>query len=173
MIERPKPKYRSGIGTDIHELVEGRKLMLGGVQIPYDMGLLGHSDGDVVLHAIIDALLGATAMGDIGDFFPDTDPQFENADSKGLLQIVKEMLDEKDWEVANVDVIIHAEEPKLGLLKGQMKRCISGLLDIDFSVVNIKAKTNEGFGPVGQGEAIAATAITLLKKKYRRTLDSK
>ena len=170
MIERPKPEYRSGIGTDIHELVNGRKLMLCGVHVPYPAGLAGYSDGDVGLHAVIDALLGASGMGDIGTLFPDTDPQFKDADSKELLVIVKERLEEKDWEVANVDVIIHAEEPSLESIKGQMKRCIAGLLEIDFATVNVKAKTNEGFGDVGTGDAIAATAIALLKKKKRRTL---
>jgi len=170
VIERPKPEYRSGIGTDIHELVPGRKLMLGGLQVPYDRGLLGHSDGDVALHAVIDALLGAAGMGDIGTMFPDTDPQYKDADSKGLLLAVKEKLEQKDWEIANVDLIIHAQEPNLGPVKAQMKRCIASLLGIDFTAVNVKAKTNEGFGEVGAGEAIAATAITLLKKKYRRSL---
>ncbi len=170
MIERPKPEYRSGIGTDIHELIEGRKLMLGGVYVPYGLGLKGHSDGDVALHAVIDALLGASGMGDIGQLFPDTDPQFKDADSKGLLQNVKERLDARDWEIANVDLIIHAEAPNLGPVKGQMKRCIASLLGIDFNAVNVKAKTNEGFGAIGRGEAIAATATTLLKKKFRRSL---
>lgn len=170
MIERPKPEYRSGIGTDIHELVPDRKLMLGGVHVPYDRGLLGHSDGDVALHAVIDALLGAAGMGDIGTLFPDTDEQYKDADSKGLLLVVKEKLEEKDWEIANVDLIIHAEEPNLSGAKGQIKRCIASLLGIDFTTVNVKAKTNEGFGEVGAGEAIAATAVTLLKKKYRRSL---
>ena len=144
--------------------------MLCGVQVPYKAGLAGHSDGDVGLHALIDALLGAAAMGDIGTLFPDTDPQFKDADSKGLLLFVKEKLEEKDWEIANVDLIIHAEEPTLVPFKGQMKRCVAGLLGIDFNAVNIKAKTNEGFGEVGTGDAIAATAITLIKKKYRRSL---
>jgi 2-C-methyl-D-erythritol 2,4-cyclodiphosphate synthase len=170
VIERPKPEYRSGIGTDIHELVPGRKLMLGGISVPFERGLKGHSDGDVALHAIIDALLGAAGMGDIGTLFPDTDPQYKDIDSKELVLAVKEKLEEKDWEIANVDLIIHAEQPNLGSVKGQIKRCIAGLLGIDFTAVNVKAKTNEGFGDVGAGEAIAATAITLLKKKYRRTL---
>jgi len=170
VIERPKPEYRSGIGTDIHELVPGRKLMLGGVHVPYEKGLLGHSDGDVALHAVIDALLGAAGMGDIGTLFPDTDPQYKDADSKGLLFVVKEKLEEKDWEIANVDLIIHAQEPNLSAVKGQIKRCIASLLGIDFTTVNVKAKTNEGFGEVGAGEAIAATAVTLLKKKFRRSL---
>jgi len=170
VIERPKPEYRSGIGTDIHRLAEGRDLKLGGMLVPYPLGLVGHSDGDVALHAVMDALLGAACMGDIGTLFPDTDDQWKDADSKGMLMIVKEILEEKDWEIANVDLIIHAEEPKLTAFKSQIKRCIASLLGIDFTTVNVKAKTNEGFGEVGTGQAIAATAVVLLKKKYRRTL---
>ncbi|MFC1738136.1 2-C-methyl-D-erythritol 2,4-cyclodiphosphate synthase [Planctomycetota bacterium] len=170
MIERPKPEYRIGIGTDIHELVNDRKLMLCGIQVPYHQGLAGHSDGDVGLHAVIDALLGAAALGDIGILFPDTDEKFKDIESKKLVLIVKEKLAQKEWEIANVDVIIHAEEPKLDQVKGQMKRCIAGLLDIDFTTVNVKAKTNEGFGDIGAGDAIAATATALLKKKFKRTL---
>jgi 2-C-methyl-D-erythritol 2,4-cyclodiphosphate synthase len=170
MIEEQRDEYRSGIGTDIHRLVEGRNLMLCGVYVPYPAGLLGHSDGDVGLHALIDALLGASGMGDIGALFPDTDSQLEGADSKELLLIVKEQLEEKKWEVINVDLIIHAEEPALEPVKGQMKRCIAGLLGIDFAAVNVKAKTNEGFGDIGAGEAMAATAIALLRKKRKRTL---
>ncbi len=170
MIELPKPEYRSGIGTDIHRLVEGKKLMLCGVHVPYPAGLLGHSDGDVGLHAVIDALLGAAGMGDIGTLFPDTDLRWKNADSKELLLIVKEKLEEKRWDIVNVDVIIHAEEPRLGPFKGQMKRAVAGLLGIDFTVVNVKAKTNEGLGEIGAGQAIAATATALLKVKYKRTL---
>ena len=170
MIEKPKADYRSGIGTDIHRLVEGGKLMLCGVYVPYPTGLTGHSDGDVGLHAVIDALLGASGMGDIGTLFPDTDARWKDADSKELLFIVKEQLEEKRWEVVNVDLIIHAQEPKLEPVKGQMKRCIAGLLGIDFTAVNVKAKTNEGLGEIGAGQAMAATATVLLKKKYRRTL---
>jgi 2-C-methyl-D-erythritol 2,4-cyclodiphosphate synthase len=170
VIERPKPEYRSGIGTDIHELVVGRKLMLCGVNVPHPSGLAGHSDGDVGLHALIDALLGAAAMGDIGTLFPDDDPRWKDIDSRDLLAIVKEQLDEKDWEIANVDLIIHADQPRLEPFKGQMKRCIAGILGIDFATVNVKAKTDNGFGDVGAGDAIAATAIVLLKKKFRRTL---
>jgi 2-C-methyl-D-erythritol 2,4-cyclodiphosphate synthase len=170
VIERPKPEYRSGIGTDIHELVVGRKLMLCGVHVPHSSGLTGHSDGDVGLHAVIDALLGAAAMGDIGTLFPDDDQKWKDADSKDLLVIVKVQLEEKDWEIANIDVIIHADQPRLEPFKGQMKRCIAELLGIDFATVNVKAKTDNGFGDVGAGDAIAATAIVLLKKKFRRTL---
>ena len=170
MIEEPKAEYRTGIGTDIHRVVEGRKLMLCGVYVPYPFGLFGYSDGDVGLHAVIDALLGASGMGDIGTWFPDTDSKWQDADSKELLFIVKEQLEEKHWEVVNVDLIIHAEQPKLGTFKGQMKRCIAGLLGIDFASVNVKAKTNEGLGEIGAGEAMAATATVLLKKKKKRSL---
>jgi 2-C-methyl-D-erythritol 2,4-cyclodiphosphate synthase len=151
-------------------LVEGRKLMLGGVHVPYAAGLAGHSDGDVGLHAIIDALLGAAGMGDIGTMFSDTDAKWKEADSKELLVIVKDQLEAKDWEIANVDLIIHAEQPRLEPFKGQIKRCIAGLLGIDFTVMNVKAKTTEGFGAIGSGEAIAATAAVLLKKRFRRRL---
>jgi 2-C-methyl-D-erythritol 2,4-cyclodiphosphate synthase len=144
--------------------------MLGGVHVPYPAGLAGHSDGDVGLHAVIDALLGASGMGDIGILFPDTDPRWKDADSKELLLIVKEKLEEKQWEVVNIDLIIHAEEPRLLQVKGQMKRAIASLLGIDFNAVNVKAKTNEGLGDIGTGQAIAATAVALLKKKKRRTL---
>ena len=170
MIEEQDAGYRIGIGTDIHRIVEGRKLMLCGVYVPYPAGLAGHSDGDVGLHAVIDALLGASGMGDIGTLFPDTDPALKDVDSKELLLIVKERLEEKKWEVVNVDLIIHTEEPKLTPVKGQMQRCIAGLLGIDFTAVNVKAKTNEGLGEIGAGQAMAATATALLRKKRRRTL---
>jgi 2-C-methyl-D-erythritol 2,4-cyclodiphosphate synthase len=168
VIEEPKPDYRVGIGTDIHRMVEGRRLMLGGVYIPYPAGLLGHSDGDVALHAIVDALLGASGLGDIGTLFPDTDPQWKDADSKTFLYSVREQLEKRQWQIVNVDLTIHAEAPKLGPLKGQIKRCIAGLLDIEFESVNVKAKTNEGLGEVGTGEAMAATAVALLRKKPHR-----
>jgi len=170
VIEDHDHEYRVGIGTDIHRFVEGRKLMLGGVYVPYPAGLAGYSDGDVALHAVIDALLGAAGMDDIGTLFPDTDPQYKDADSKEFLVVVKEMLEKKRWELVNVDLIIHAEEPRLEPVKRQIKRCIAGLLGIDFTVVNIKAKTNEGLGEIGTGQAIAATATALLKRKYKRRL---
>ncbi|UCD00357.1 MAG: 2-C-methyl-D-erythritol 2,4-cyclodiphosphate synthase [Phycisphaerales bacterium] len=169
-MEEPKAEYRAGIGTDIHRVAEGRRLMLCGVHVPYPAGLAGHSDGDVGLHAVIDALLGAAGMGDIGTFFPDTDPRWKDADSKELLFIIKEQLEAKQWDVVNVDVIVHTEEPKLAPVRGQMKRCVAGLLGIDFAAVNVKAKTNEGLGEIGAGQAMAATATALLKKKRRRTL---
>ena len=167
---QPDYEYRTGIGTDIHRLVPNRDLVLGGIEVSYPLGLAGHSDGDVVLHAVIDALLGAAAMGDIGTLFPDTDTEWKDADSKELLMIVKDMLEEKSWEVVNVDLTIHAEEPKLGAFKGQMKRCISEILEMDFNNVNIKAKTNEGLGEIGTGQAIATTAITLLRRKMKNAM---
>ncbi len=170
MIEEHDHEYRTGIGTDIHIVDEDRKLMLGGIYIPNADGLAGHSDGDVALHAIIDALLGAAAMGDIGSLFPNTDPKFKDADSRELLRDVNQRIDDQRWQIVNIDLTIHAEEPKLGPLKTQMKRAIASLLGIDFTTVNVKAKTNEGLGDIGAGEAIAATAIVLLKKKFKRTL---
>ena len=170
MIGEREYEYRTGIGTDIHRVVSERKLMLGGVYVPFPAGLAGHSDGDVVLHAVIDALLGAAGMGDIGGLFPDTDAKWKDADSKELLFIVKEQLEDKKWDVVNIDVVIHTEQPKLEPVKGQIKRCIAGLLGIDFTSVNVKAKTNEGLGEIGAGEAMAATAIVLLSKRKKRTL---
>jgi 2-C-methyl-D-erythritol 2,4-cyclodiphosphate synthase len=170
VIEEPKPEFRVGIGTDLHLLVEDRRLMLGGVQIPFPRGLLGHSDGDVALHAIIDALLGAAGLGDIGTLFPDADPRFKDADSKGLLLDVRDRLKARQWEVVNVDLTIHLEQPRLEPYKGHIRRCIADLLDMDFAAVNVKAKTNEGLGEIGRGEAIAATAVALVRQKRKRTL---
>ncbi len=170
MIVETDYEYRTGIGTDIHRLVKDRDLILGGVQVPYPMGLLGHSDGDVVLHAVIDALLGAAAMGDIGMLFPDTDAKFKDADSQSLMLIVKEQLEQKRWETVNIDLTVHAEEPKLEKFKGQMKRCIASVMGIDFANVNVKAKTNEGLGDIGAGKAIAVTAIALLRRKTKTKL---
>ena len=163
-------EYRSGIGTDIHRLVEGKDLMLGGVHVEFELGLKGHSDGDAVLHTVIDAMLGAAAMGDIGTLFPDTDEKWKDADSKNLTMIVRTMLQEKDWETVNVDLIVHAERPKLAAYKGQIKRSVADLLSIDFTDVNVKAKTNEGLDAVGEGRAIAATAVILIRRRLKRTL---
>jgi len=163
-------EYRTGIGTDIHRLMPDLPLKLGGIEVPFDRGLLAHSDGDVVLHALMDALLGAAALGDIGVLYPDTDPRWKGADSRALLLGVMEKIKEEKWEVVNADLTVHAELPKLGPYKGQMKRSIAGLLDIDFANVNVKAKTNEGLGPVGRTEAIAATAAVLLRRRLKRTL---
>ena len=163
-------EYRTGIGTDIHRLIADKPLMLGGVQVPFEFGLLAHSDGDVVLHAVIDAILGAAGLGDIGTLFPDTDPQWKDADSRDLMLQVREYYKKHDWQVVNLDVIIHAERPKLGPFKGQIKRAIAGLVDTDFANVNIKAKTNEGLDAVGEGRAIASTAMVLLRRRVKRRL---
>ena len=163
-------EYRTGIGTDIHRFAPERKLVLGGVQIPFELGLLAHSDGDVVLHAVIDAMLGAAALGDIGTLFPDTEPEWKDADSGSLLVETREYVKQYDWEVVNLDVIIHAQLPKLGPYKGQIKRQVAGLLETDFADVNIKAKTNEGLDAVGEGRAIACTAMVLLRRRIKRTL---
>lgn len=163
-------EYRTGIGTDIHQLAPERPLMLGGVQVPFELGLLGYSDGDVVLHAVIDAMLGATGMGDIGMLFPDTDLQWKNADSGELVMRAREQVKKHHWEVVNLDVIIHAQQPKLEPYKGQIKRQVAGLLETDFANVNIKAKTNEGLDAVGEGRAMAATVMVLLRRRIKRRL---
>lgn len=163
-------EYRSGIGTDLHRLVPQRKLMLCGIYVPHHLGPLAHSDGDVAIHAIIDAILGAAGMGDIGTMFPDSDPAFAGIDSKALLVAVKDQIEEKKWEIVNVDVTIHAQAPKLAPFKGQMKRCVASLLGIDFAAMNVKAKTAEGLGAVGREEAIEAYAIVLLRRRLKRTL---
>lgn len=164
---QPQYDYRSGIGTDIHRLVPERKLVLGGIEIPFELGLLGHSDGDAVLHAVTDAILGAVGLGDIGMMFPDTDPQWKDADSAELLKQVVCKVSQQGWEIVNVDLIVHAQLPKLGPYRGQMKRRIAEVLEMDFANVNIKAKTNEGLDAVGECRAIAATAITMLRRKVK------
>ena len=163
-------EYRTGIGTDLHRLVPDRKLILGGIEIEFPLGPLGHSDADVVLHAVMDAVLGAAGLGDIGVLFPDTDPEWRGADSKVLMLVVRDQIEERKWQVVNVDITVQAEQPKLGPHKGQMKRCIAGLLGVDFLNVNVKAKTNEGLGEIGQGIAIGCTAVALLRRRIKRTL---
>ena len=163
-------EYRTGIGTDIHQLVSERPLILGGVSVSFELGLLGHSDGDVVLHAVADAMLGAAGQGDIGALFPDTDPQWKDANSGHLLMEVREFIKQYKWEVVNLDVIIHAQQPKLAAHKGQIRCRIAGFLETDFANVNIKAKTNEGLDAVGEGRAIACTTTVLLRRKLKRRL---
>ena len=153
---------RIGIGYDIHLLVEGRRLMIGGVQVPYDRGCRGHSDADPLLHAIIDALLGAAGLGDIGEHFPDDDPKLKDTDSGALLKQVGELIQQRGWEIENIDATVIAEQPKLKPFKKQMEVRISSLLEIQTRCVNVKAKTNEGVDAVGRGEAIAAQAAVSL-----------
>ena len=151
-----------GIGYDIHRLVEGRKLVLGGVEFDYPLGLQGHSDADVVLHAVCDALLGAAALGDIGEHFPDTDQRWKGVPSKTLLLKVVDLVKEKRFKVNNVDVMILAEKPRIGSKKMEMKKNIADWLGVDAGRVNIKATTMEGVDAIGRGEAIAAQAIASL-----------
>jgi 2-C-methyl-D-erythritol 2,4-cyclodiphosphate synthase len=153
---------RVGIGHDTHRLVDGRPLILGGVRIDHPRGLFGHSDADVVLHAVADALLGAAALGDIGEHFPDTDPRWQGLDSGHLLSEVVETVARAGWKVGNCDVVIHAQEPKLMTHKLTIRENLAELLGVDRSAVNVKAKTGEHVGPIGRGEAIACEAIVLL-----------
>ncbi|MBR1844536.1 MAG: 2-C-methyl-D-erythritol 2,4-cyclodiphosphate synthase [Lachnospiraceae bacterium] len=153
--------YRIGEGYDVHRLVEGRDLILGGVKVPYEKGLLGHSDADVLTHAIMDALLGALALGDIGKHFPDTDEEFKGANSLSLLRTTKEMI--KHSNICNIDATIICEKPKLRPYIDDMRKNIAEALDIDISRVSIKATTEEGLGFTGEGKGIAARAITLIE----------
>ncbi|HPM43680.1 MAG TPA: 2-C-methyl-D-erythritol 2,4-cyclodiphosphate synthase [Candidatus Omnitrophota bacterium] len=156
---------KTGIGYDIHRLIEDRPLFLGGVEIPYVKGLLGYSDGDALLHAISDAMLGALAMGDIGELFPNTDPRFEGISSSEILKKVLQITLEKGYKVNNVDTVILAEEPKVYPFKARMVEKIAGILGVEKGCVNIKATTNEGVGSIGKGEAIAAYAVVTLEEK--------
>lgn len=153
---------RIGIGYDIHRLVKGRKLILGGVEIPYERGLEGHSDADVLLHALCDALLGAIGKGDIGEHFPNTDEHYKDISSLALLAKVNAIVRQEGYKINNVDCVIQAEEPNLGNFKSQMRSSIAGTLKIDEGVVNIKATTNEQLGAIGKKEGIAAFASALL-----------
>ncbi len=155
-------EYKVGIGYDIHRLVAGRALFLGAVEIPYIKGLLGHSDGDVLLHAICDALLGVLALGDIGEHFPDTDPKYQGIASHRLLKMVKELTDKSGYKINNLDVIVIAQEPQLTPFKKQIKEKICMLMNLAEDALNIKAKTNEGLGAVGNKEAIACYAMVSL-----------
>ena len=157
-------KIRVGEGWDVHALVEGRKLILGGVQVPYHLGLLGHSDADVLLHAITDALLGAAAMGDIGTHFPDTDARFKGADSAVLLAETARRVRAAGFEIGNVDSTIIAQAPKLMPHIPAMRASIAHALGVAVDQVNVKAKTAEKMGPVGLGQAMEARAIVLLIK---------
>ena len=157
-------KIRVGEGWDIHALVEGRKLILGGIEVPFHLGLLGHSDADVLLHAITDALLGAAAMGDIGTHFPDTDATFKGADSAVLLAEAARRVREKGYEIGNVDSTVIAQAPKLMPHRPAMRASIAKALGVDVDQINVKAKTAEKMGPVGLGQAMEARAIVLLEK---------
>jgi 2-C-methyl-D-erythritol 2,4-cyclodiphosphate synthase len=153
---------RVGIGHDTHRLAPGRPLLLGGVRVPHDRGLLGHSDADVVLHALTDALLGAAGLGDIGDAYPDTDAAWRDADSRVFLRETLARLNQAGWRVVNVDVIVFAQQPKLGPVKAEIRRHLAGLLGLETGAVNVKAKTGEGVGAIGRAEAISCQVVALI-----------
>ncbi len=165
---------RVGMGYDVHKLVEGRDLIMGGVKIPYEKGLLGHSDADVLLHSISDALLGAAALGDIGKHFPDTDPKYKGADSLKLLEHVGNLIEEKLYVIGNIDATIIAQRPKMAPHIPMMRENIARALRIDVGQVNVKATTEEGLGFTGSGEGISSQAIVLLQtvENYSYTIDS-
>ncbi|OVZ60802.1 2-C-methyl-D-erythritol 2,4-cyclodiphosphate synthase [Pigmentiphaga sp. NML080357] len=157
--------YRIGQGYDVHALVEGRPLVIGGVRIEHTHGLLGHSDADVLLHAVTDAILGAAGLGDIGRHFPDTDPAYAGADSRLLLRTAMQRVAEAGWMAINIDATVHAQAPKIGPHAGAMAANIAADLGVPVPCVNIKAKTNESLGFLGRKEGIAATVVALLTRR--------
>ena len=160
--------YRTGIGYDLHRLVEGRRLILGGVAIPHSKGLAGHSDADIVCHAATDALLGAAALGDIGEHFPPSDPQWKDAPSLLFLRRARELLAERGFAIVNLDVVVVIEQPKLLPYRAQIVKSLARVLRIDSSAVSLKAKTAEGMGPVGHEEAAWAVAVATVRRQVKR-----
>ena len=156
--------FRVGSGHDTHRLVEGRLLVLGGVRIDHPKGLAGHSDADAVLHAVTDALLGAAGLGDIGDAYPDTDPAWQDADSRRFLTETVARLNRLGWRPVNLDVTVFAQQPKLGPVKPAVRANLAALLGVAEGAVNVKAKTGEGVGHIGRGEAIGCHAVVLIEK---------
>jgi len=156
--------YRIGIGEDVHRLVKNRKLILGGAEIPFEAGLSGHSDADVLVHAVMDAIIGALGLGDIGVHFPDTDAKYKDAPSIGLLNETGKMLKQNGYEIVNIDSVIVAQNPRLSAYYGQMKANIAGALGTDINNVSVKATTEEGLGYTGDGSGMAARAVCLIKK---------
>lgn len=156
--------WRIGIGYDIHAVVPDRVLMLGGIEVPADFGLSGHTDGDVVLHAVIDAMLGAAGLPDIGEHFPDGDPAYKGRRSGELLEEVLREVNDLGWRISNLDLTIRAEKPKLAGYKNRLRQSLAGLLSLDPERIGVKAKTNEGFDAVGEGRAIACEAALILKR---------
>lgn len=154
-----------GMGYDVHRLTENRNLILGGVKIPWEKGLLGHSDADVLIHAVMDALLGASALGDIGKHFPDTDPAYKGISSLKLLEYVMDLLEKNDFSVGNVDAVIIAQKPKMAPHIPQMRKNLAEAMRIPEARVNVKATTEEGLGFTGRGEGIASQAVCLLEEK--------
>lgn len=156
--------FKVGFGYDVHKLAENRKLILGGVEIPYEKGLLGHSDADVLVHAIMDALVGAAKMGDIGKLFPDTDVQYKDISSIKLLKAVNEKLNEKGYKIVNIDSIIVAQKPKMRPYIDEMEKNIAEALNISIECINVKATTEEELGFTGNGSGIASKAVCLIEK---------
>jgi len=157
-------KYRTGIGFDVHAFADGRKLIIGGVEISFEKGLSGHSDADVLLHAITDALLGSLALGDLGNHFPDTDPKYKDADSKVLLSSAYNLIKEKGYKIGNIDAVVSAQKPKLAPYIDEIRKVISKLLDTEIENVSVKATTTEKLGFVGREEGIAAFSTVLVLK---------
>ncbi len=157
--------YRTGIGLDVHAFAEGRKLILGGIEIPYEKGLLGHSDADVLLHAVSDAFLGALALGDIGQHFPDSDPKYKNADSVLLLNQVYQLIKEKGYQLGNLDVVVAMQRPKISPFIYQMRNRIAEVLQTNIDMISVKATTTENLGFVGREEGVSAFATVLIIKK--------
>lgn len=156
-------KYRIGNGYDIHRLAENRKLILGGVEIPYQLGLLGHSDADVLTHAIMDAMLGAVSLGDIGRYFPPSDPEYKDIDSLILLKKVKNLIEAEKYKIVNIDTVIQAEKPRLIGYISLIREKLAEVLEIDTDQISVKATTMEGLGPIGEGKAIAVHSMALLE----------
>ena len=159
---KERPSSRTGIGYDLHRLDRDRKLMVGGVEVPFDKGSVGHSDGDVLAHAICDSLLGAAGLGDIGTHFPDTDPKWKGADSLDFLKHLSKLLEEKDFYIFHIDAVVILERPKLGPHFPAMREALANALGIQPDEINLKAKTNEGVDAIGRGEAIAAYAVATI-----------
>jgi 2-C-methyl-D-erythritol 2,4-cyclodiphosphate synthase len=157
--------FRIGLGKDLHRLTAGRRFILGGVEIPFEKGFLGHSDGDVLAHAAADAILGAAGLGDIGEFFPDTDPAWKDADSMELLAACRKKVEEAGWSIVNLDCVITCENPKILPWRDKIRASLAGALGVDPAAVFVKGKTNEGIGETGRGEAVEALAIGLLSGK--------
>jgi 2-C-methyl-D-erythritol 2,4-cyclodiphosphate synthase len=157
-------KTRCGIGYDLHRLETGRKLIVGGIELPFDKGPVGHSDGDVLAHALCDALFGAAGLGDIGKYFPDTDPKWKGANSLIFLEHAKKLLEEKRFEIEWVDAVVITEKPKLGPHFPKMREALARALSVSADVIHLKAKTNEGVDAIGRGEAIAAHVVATLSQ---------
>lgn len=157
-------KYRTGIGFDVHAFADDRKLIIGGVDIPYEKGLAGHSDADVLLHSITDALLGSLALGDLGNYFPDTDQKYKDADSKILLRDVYNLIKEKGYKIGNIDAVVSAQKPKFAPYTKEMRKVISKLLDTEIENISVKATTTEKLGFIGREEGVAAFSTVLVFK---------